>query len=145
MSIIEKIKAEIDKLYGEYKDKFHQCGDQYHLGLIDGLDMAERVLDSLESEKPIPNELDEAAKEYAKTTFKKQYSDNPDEEVTIVEPDKYAGFIAGAKWDREQMMSEAVEGRVFMSFAPGHNQMVMADVDLPTNTNVRVIVLPKED
>lgn len=53
MTIIEQIKAEIDKLYGEYKDKFHQCGDQYHLGLIDGLDMAERVIDSLESGKPI--------------------------------------------------------------------------------------------
>lgn len=48
--LLAKIKAEIDRLYGEYKDKFHQCGDQYHLGLIDGLDMAERVLDSLESE-----------------------------------------------------------------------------------------------
>lgn len=47
--LIPKIKAEIDKLYGEYKDKFHQRGDQYHLGLIDGLDMAERVLDTLES------------------------------------------------------------------------------------------------
>lgn len=59
MSIIEQIKAEIDKLYDEYKDKFHQCGDQYHLGLIDGLDMAERVLDSLESEKPMQEELEE--------------------------------------------------------------------------------------
>lgn len=48
--LLAKIKAEIDRLYGEYKDKFHQCGDQYHLGLIDGLDMAERVFDSLESE-----------------------------------------------------------------------------------------------
>lgn len=61
MTEIEKIRAEIDKLYGEYKDKFHQCGDQYHLGLIDGLDMAERVLDTLESEKPI--NLDDAMKE----------------------------------------------------------------------------------
>lgn len=50
-----------------------------------------------------------------------------------------------ANWQKEQMMKEAVEGRVFMSFAPGHNQVVMADVDLPTSTNVRVIVLPKED
>lgn len=63
----------------------------------------------------IPNDLEEAAKEYAKTTFKKPYSDNPDEEVTIVDPDKYAGVIAGAKWDREQMMSEAVEGFIFQS------------------------------
>lgn len=52
MSIKDQIRAEIDKLYGEYKDKFHQSGDQYHLGLIDGLDMAERVLDTL-PEQPV--------------------------------------------------------------------------------------------
>lgn len=144
MSIIEQIKAEIDKLYGEYKYKFHQCGDQYHLGLIDGLDMAERVLDSLESGKPVPNDLEEAAKEYAKTTFKKPYSDNPDEEVTIVEPDKYAGFIAGAKWDKEQMMSNAVEGTVY-----GNGVYTWVAGDIPSQfkygDKVRVIVLPKED
>lgn len=66
------------------------------------------IKDVLEAVNPLPSDSDEAAKEYAKTTFKKPYSDNPDEEVTIVEPDKYAGFIAGAKWDREQMMSKAV-------------------------------------
>ena len=46
--LLAKIKVEIDKLYGEYKDKFFQYGDQYHLGLFDGLDMAKRVLDTLE-------------------------------------------------------------------------------------------------
>ena len=79
------------------------------------LDRLNRFLSTLEekSEKPIiPNDRDIAAKEYAKTTFKKPHSDNPDEEVTIVEPDKYAGFIAGAKWDKEQMMSNAVEGSI---------------------------------
>ena len=50
-----------------------------------------------------------------------------------------------AEWQKEQMLKDAVEGRVFMSFAPGHNQMVMADVDLPTNTKVRVIVLKAEE
>lgn len=48
----DKIRAEIERLYEEYKDKFHRSGDSYHLGLIDGLDMAERVLDTLESEEP---------------------------------------------------------------------------------------------
>lgn len=60
--MIDKIRAEIDKLYDEYKDKFHQSGDQYHLGLIDGLDMAERVLDTIESEKPMNKE--EFSKEF---------------------------------------------------------------------------------
>lgn len=78
--------------------------------------------------------IDEAAKEYAKTTFKKPYSDNPDEEVTIVEPDKYAGFIAGAKWDREQMMGEAVPFyEILKAVPPG-----------PERENVRIIIV-KED
>lgn len=92
----------------------------------------------------LPSDLDEAAKEYAKTTFKKSHSDNPDEEVTIVEPDKYAGFIAGAKWDKEQMMSNAVEGTVY-----GNGVYTWVAGDIPSQfkygDKVRVIVLPKED
>lgn len=56
---------------------------------------------------------------------------------------KFARLVAD--WQKEQMMKDAVEGRVFMSFAPGHNQMVMADVDLPTNTKVRIVVLKEEE
>ena len=57
----------------------------------------------------------------------------------------YNGLIDFANAFNERMMEGAVEGKVFMSFAPGHNQMVMADVDLPTNTKVSIIVLPKEE
>ena len=46
---------------------------------------------------------------------------------------------------KEQMMKGAVEGKVYMSFAPGHDQMVMADVDLPTNTKVKLIIIPQDD
>lgn len=92
--------------------------------------------------------LDEAAKEYAKTTFKKPHSDNPDEEVTIVEPDKYAGFIAGAKWDKEQMMKGAMEYEVGM-----HGEPIKITLDkyvqrakcIFPGDKVRVIVLPEEE
>lgn len=80
-----------------------------------------------------------------------------------------AAFIAGAEWQAERllkgspmpedtvifqkgieegkrlMMEDAVEGKVFMSFAPGHNQMVMADVDLPTNTKVKIVIVKEEE
>lgn len=56
---------------------------------------------------------------------------------------KFAQLVAD--WQKEKMMKDAIEGKVFMSFAPGHNQMVMADVDLPANTKVRVIVLKAEE
>ena len=54
------------------------------------------------------------------------------------------GKAEGAREMKEQMMKGAVDGKIFMSFAPGHNQMVMADVDLPTNTKVKVIVIKEE-
>lgn len=56
---------------------------------------------------------------------------------------KFAQLVAD--WQKERIMEDAVEGRVFMSFAPGHNQMVMADVDLPTNTKVRIVVLKEKE
>ena len=55
----DKLRAEIDAFYTKYKAKFHQNGDSYHLGIIDGLDMAERILDTLESEKPMQEDLED--------------------------------------------------------------------------------------
>ena len=81
----------------------------------------------------LPSNLDEAAEEYIKEG---KYLP----ESFVVRP----AFKAGAKWQKSQMLKDAVEGRVFMSFAPGHNQMVMADVDLPTNTKVRIVILKEE-
>lgn len=49
--------------------------------------------------------LDEAAEEYARTTFTRPLSDTPEEQITIIEPDKLAGFKAGAKWMAEQGIS----------------------------------------
>ena len=83
-----------------------------------------------DARKMSQNDLEEAAKEYAKTSFTRPYSDTPEEVVTIIEPDKCAGFIAGAKWmadhaplpedtvlfnkgvaeGKRLMMEEAVEG-----------------------------------
>lgn len=55
-----------------------------------------------EDEKPVPNDPEKAAEEYAKTPFTRPYSDTPEEVITIIEPEKYAGFVAGAKWQAEQ-------------------------------------------
>ena len=98
-------------------------------------------INMVSKEQPsLPSNLDEAAKEYAKTTFKKPHSDNPDEEITIVEPDKYAGFIAGAKWDKEQMMSNAVEGTVY-----GNGVYTWVAGDIPSQfkygDKVRIIIV----
>ena len=96
-----------------------------------------------QSEQPsLPNGLEEAAETFCDTLEGKEaWSYGPDHYDC---DDVNNAFIAGAKWMKEQMLKDAIEGKVFMSFAPGHNQMVMADVDLPTNTKVRIIIV-KED
>lgn len=58
-------------------------------------------------------------------------------------------FIAGAKWDREQMMKDAVEAdvNIYRDLAAGKSWAEFV-VEMPTNNlgdKVRVIVLPKED
>ena len=47
----EKLKAEITKHYNEYKTKFHQDGERYYWGLIDGIEITERIIDSLQQEQ----------------------------------------------------------------------------------------------
>ena len=55
-----------------------------------------------------PQGLDEAAEEFARTTFTQPHSKTPEKEITIIEPDKLAGFKAGAKWMAEQGVSMQV-------------------------------------
>ena len=130
-----------------------------------GVDV-DKFMDEVRGREP-DKSLEEAADSAALNAFpeNKSYSTVVDRVVDYNSIDRKNyrdGFIAGAEWkDKQvnrdevfhdgmryaydQLMKDAVEGKVFMSFAPGHNQMVMADVDLPTNTKVRIIVLPKED
>lgn len=78
--------------------------------LLDDMEMpylqdwqAEDIVDFvIKNYKPEPKGLDEAAEEYARTTFTQPYSETPEKEITIIEPDKLAGFKAGAKWMAEQ-------------------------------------------
>jgi len=148
MEIIEKIRKEIERQLEratteqeKYPDmpkyrwylregKKELCSDLLDY-MYDALHIKEPTTDSLQEETP--TDLEEAADKYA--------SDS----TGFIDMTAYRAFIAGAEWQKEQMMKEAVEGKVFMSFAPGHNQMVMADVDLPTNTKVRIIVLKAEE
>lgn len=132
---IHTLEGSMAVSYGDYvikgvRGEFYPCKP----------DIFEQTYESVETRK----ELDEAAEEYAKTTFKKPYSDNPDEEVTIVEPDKYVGFIAGAKWDREQMLKEAVEGEVVLNPFPTIFLDDCEDYDFKDNDKVRIIIV-KED
>lgn len=87
-----------------------------------------------ESEKPVPNDLEEAAKKYAHCPFT---DDDGNFHEDAIDEDAYLDFIAGAKWqeeqdketielaedhaylagsvnEREQMMKDAVEGHIVL-------------------------------
>lgn len=88
----------------------------------------------------LPNELEEAAEEYlqkVKAGFLR----------TLEHPTAKDCFKDGAKWDREQMMKEAVDAIV-----EDWNPDPEPEITIPLNPEeftrgdkVRVIVLPKED
>ena len=91
------------------------------------------------AEESVPNDLGEAAKEYSK-----KVSDGHNYR------DLRVGFIAGAKWQAEQMMKEAVEGTIDDCGTPARMRLEMPGGSFRIGDKVRiwdkvsVIVLPKE-
>lgn len=142
MSKIEKIRAEIERRKNICESVFERGADTYYQGKAVAYGELLPFLDTL-SEEP-DKSLEEAARRYAIPAYMKDVDENYLDEYPY-DPVAEKAFKAGAEWQKSQMLKDAVEGRVFMSFAPGHNQMVMADVDLPTNTKVRIVVLKAEE
>lgn len=48
----DKLKAKLDEHYRNYQSKYMETRNPYTLGLIDGFDLAEQVIDSLQQEQP---------------------------------------------------------------------------------------------
>lgn len=160
MSNIEKIRQEIDRLLGNLEQDPHLPDEDKevdegvknvleHLkgfikrqkeGWIDVRDSLPDEGDFADFSKIVSEDLEEAAEEHIRKVADAVRRRGWDLETQDIAD----AFGAGAEWQKEQMMKDAVEGKVFMSFAPGHNQMVMADVDLPVNTKVKLIII-KED
>lgn len=98
------------------------------------------------SEKPIPNDLEEAAK---------RYSNNKHPMTPTGARESQEDFIAGAKWDREQMMKHAKDGWIDEECVIVLNDGTRIDLQPDYEKNpafefeyaqdVRVIVLPKEN
>lgn len=97
--LIAKIKAEIDKRYAEYREKMKSDDFTYYEGMADALDLFEQFIDILESEKPVPNDLEEAAKRFV--GYDMDCDELRDYEIGI------ASFIAGAKWQAEQLLKSS--------------------------------------
>ncbi len=150
MTTKELIREKIDSFYAEYKAKFHQNGEPYNLGIIDGLDMAERILDTLPDESVTDcHDLEEAAEKSARQYYVDGgYSPFPNTEMAS----HIAGFKAGAEWMKTKMMEGAVEGEVCI--LPGHvayvkeknNESLKQYIldNFKAGDEVRIIILPKE-
>lgn len=121
----------------------------------------QKILGDIASEKPMfsddikyiradlvnSNDLEEAAVDIADVLLAKT------KEYALAAKADYwngahDGFIAGAKWQKEQMMKEAVEGEVIVPIYEG-NDVWSAEIKIPgryvPGDKVRVIVIPKED
>ena len=152
MTIIKQIKTEVERQI-ELHDSLASNAESeiianLEIGAAQALEDLLPFLSTLESEnladarKTSPKDLEEAAKHHSE-----QYRPHWPNQVRPA----YDSFISGAKWDREQMMKEAVEGEVkdyrfvreinYSSAKIEFNSIP----ELKEGDRVRVIVLPKED
>ena len=49
---VDRLKAKLDEHYRKYQSKYMETRAPYTQGLIDALDLAEQVIDSLQQEQP---------------------------------------------------------------------------------------------
>ena len=114
-----KLKYEIErrKLSNYYTDT-----DDYEAELFEIIEEQPEV----NLENPVPNDLEEAAEEYlqkVKARFLR----------TLEHPTAKDCFIAGAKWQKSQMLKEAVEVRVQRSPLNGPLEISAYCCNFPSN------------
>jgi len=143
MNNIEKIKAKIKRLMKETDASQFGIGGKCMCRII--LDF----IDSMPEEKP-SEDLEEAAEERAR----KIYPYEGGTKGLICEtsiPIFKAGFIVGAKWQKEQMLKDAVEGEVSVVILHENRDEIHYTVTYPEGESphsitdkVRIIIV-KED
>ena len=117
---------------------------QYQIHRKDAYKELKCVLDYIDSmqEDPVSEGLEEAATLYAKEEYsRKNPATLPDRCIGCYAPIMYT-FKAGAKWQKEQMMVNAVDGIA----RPNDNEIwcILDSFNLKDGDKVRVIVI-KED
>ena len=112
----EKILTKIESLLNE--TNYEPFTDEV-LGKIKSLRELKSYINSLQ-EEPVSEDLEEAANDYAHD---------------LLHDDVFLTFIAGAQWQKEQMMKDAVYGLVC-----GHDESSPAwiDLNLLNKPNVKV-------
>lgn len=99
-------------------------------------------IDNKEGKKSeIPTSLEEAAKEYMKKARKHLFDDSP-----IGRADD--AFIAGAEWQKGQMMKDAVEAKIY-GYDDGSFELIASWLDMPKESKfkdgdkVKIIIVKK--
>lgn len=162
--LLAKIKTEIEK---QIKDPLEHC---YGVSSVNKLRELLDFIDTLELKKPVPKDLEEYASRAGFDYVDNIVQENPghrfnDHDVEFAYRD---GFIAGAKWQAEQllkssplpedtviynkgveegkrlMLEEAVEGEILLTPYPTICLDDCKDYDFKDGQKVRVIIV-KED
>jgi hypothetical protein len=130
----EKLIAEIESIINrddpiEYNLMEKQA---YNRALSDAID----IISSLQQEQPeLPSNLDEAAVEFSK-----------DVASGHIYKDLCVGFKAGAEWQKEQVLKDAVDGKVY--FQIGGIKRVKSDdfenSGIHLGDKVRIIIVKEE-
>ena len=135
MSKVEKIKAEIDRLQETTMDENSNFRSQYDQGIFDGLSLLENFIDTLEQPiKRTPAEIEAAMQEVEEKSklFTEAHKDDIVSNDTIDDLEKAAIeafkqivdsdknnfleiFKAGAEWQKEKMMEDAVDGEIYFN------------------------------
>lgn len=142
--LIVKIKAEIERRLKDYWEiSFHDTNSYNKDTNVKELKELLSFLSTLESENPVPNDLEEASMSYQhKIADESDVDDNGYPIIGIFEVS--TAFEAGAKWDREQMMNEAEECELYWDGYFLAIDLNMTALGYSEGDKVRVIIV-KED
>ena len=151
MDKIEKILSEIERRKKSLRAGI--CNDQAFtrkqknemLVASEELSRLKRFIDSIPDEQ-ISDDLEGAARLYAIPHYMKDIDMHYIEEYPY-DPGLEVAFKAGAEWQKEQMMKEAVEGYVNYYEDSGGILMAEAQVGCPYHNGdkVKIIIVKEED
>ena len=145
---IKAIRAEIKRLQKTHEGNLNKPMERGRIGYAHGVvACCDKILSFIDSLPEEPDKsLEEAVEKHINEALFKWIYDDEDG----IEQYVHDSFIAGANWQKEQMMKEAVEAVVnTYELTPGGSTYVEFVVDMPVarfkfNDKVRIIIV-KED
>ena len=137
---VQKIREEVEMVVNRRLNLLN--GDYFDLNK-ETKDFTNEIMDIIDSlqKEPVSEDLEKAAK---------AYSNNLDNICGSIGEQTRNTFKAGAKWQKEQMMKETIDGYVIEDIEEGNGDFLLSCEYLPKNIGlvdqqkVKVIVI-KED